>query len=389
MKTLLSRLFRKEEGTGAIEAVVLVAIAVLVLLFLNSMWGLIKDPYSARMADLGSILDGNRNPEPTGSLGSPSPSKPVNPTENPTPNPSENPFGKPGSPVSQLPPSANTGPIVPAKPLPGPQPSDPGSTSNPEIPPPKPIQTVPSKTLAETLAELHPDRLGSIDERVAAYRIISKLLAENGNKSKFAKAASIVSDQISGSYQDTFYFGPETEEHLRYVNDKLYRFNYPILCDLVRNPHAFPDPYRFLPGSVKMPTFFDGAPYDALSFDKRMVRAEQAMVTQLNERLQGPKREIVNTELDESFSPATVVGFPKDPAASVLYGNPTTSWVREALNGRPIMFSHEPTRVALGHAMIYHLQGLGERQFLDYKTKDPTFPKYPRPIPTPIPSPIP
>jgi hypothetical protein len=53
------------------------------------------------------------------------------------------------------------------------------------------------------------------------------------------------------------------------------------------------------------------------------------------------------------------------------------------------MFSHEPTRVALGHAMIYYLHGLNERQFLEYKIKDPTFPKYPRPVPTPIPGPTP
>ncbi|MCY2938768.1 MAG: hypothetical protein NTV55_10475 [Planctomycetota bacterium] len=394
MKTFLARLFRKEEGAGAIEAVVLFAFAILVLLFGNSMWGLIKEPYSARMADLGDALRGNGNFRPPGGLGTPRSSNPVNLPDNPMTEPSDNPSGKPGIPVFQQPPSAQTGPIVPANPLPVPQPSNPGSpeqpgpTSTPEIPTPKPIPTLIANALEETLAELHPNRLGSIDQRVDAYKIFSNLLAKNGNQSKFAEAASIVSDQISGVYQNTVYFGPETEEHLGYVNDELYRLNYSILCALVRNPNVFPDPYLFLPESVKMPTFFDGAPYDALSFDKRMVRAEQAMVTQLNERLQGPKRTIVMDELDDSFSPATIVGLPKDPVASVLYGNPTTRWVRDALNGRPIMFSHEPTRVALGHAMIYNLQGLGERQFFDYKAKDPTFPKYPRPIPTPIPNPI-
>lgn len=390
MKTFLSRLSKKEDGAGAIEAMVLLAMAILVLIFLNSMWEWIKSPYSARMVDLGETINGIGKTKPMGSSPTLSPSTPGNQPGAPVQIPLDPPSVKPGGPGSQQPPEGPPTQIVPAIPLPLPDPMAPGHTEQPKPTAPNEFPPImPQKSIEEKLAELHPDRMSSIDDRVIAYQVFSDLFAEKGNQSKFAKAASIVSDQISGGYQNTFYFGPETEEHLRFVNDKLYRFNYPILCELVRNPNIFPDPFRFLPGSVTVPTSFDGAPYDSISFDRRMVRAEQAMVSRLNERLQGNTRQIVMDELDESFSPATMVGLPKDPVAFILYGNPTASWVREALNGRPIMFSHEPTRVALGHAMIYYLHGLNERQFLEYKIKDPTFPKYPRPIPTPIPSPTP
>ena len=400
MKTLLSRLSKKEDGAGAIEAMVLLAMAILVLIFLNSMWEWIKSPYSARMVDLAETINGIGKTKPMGSSPTLSPSTPGNQPGAPVQIPLDPPSVKPGGPGSQQPPEGPPTQIVPAIPLPLPDPMAPGPTepakptTPPGIPTVTPGPTVRPKTIEERLSELHPDLMKSIDDKVFAYRAFSDLLAENGNHSKFSNAASIVSDQIYGLFQnnDVYFFPPppfppvpikiprqfgeETQEYLAFVNDQLYRVNYPIFCEMVRNPTVYPDPFRFLPPHVARPNGYDGVPYDSLSFDRRMVRAEQAVLSYLNNQLKGLKKEIVMRELDNAFSLDVFPWELKDSWVSYVYGHSSTEWVREALAGRPISFLHESTRVALGQAMIYYLHGYNKVLFFDYKAKDPTFPKY-------------
>ncbi|MFM8930678.1 MAG: hypothetical protein ACKOS8_02225, partial [Gemmataceae bacterium] len=312
MKTFLSRLSKKDDGAGAIEAMVLLAMAILVMIFLNSMWERIKNPYSARMVDLGETINAVGKPKPGGISPTLPPSTPGNQPGAPVQIPLDPPSVKPGGPGSQQPPEAPPTQIVPAIPLPLPDPMAPGHTepSKPNtpsgIPTVTPGPTVRPKTIEERISELHPDLMTSIDDRVLAYRAFSDLLAENSNHSKFAKAASIVSDQIYGLFQNNdIYVGPplvpvlikiprqfgeDTQEYLAFVNDQLYRVNYPIFCEMVRNPTVYPDPFRFLPPHIARPNDYDGVPYDSLSFDRRMVRAEQAVVSYLNNQLKGPKK---------------------------------------------------------------------------------------------------